>query len=82
MFRRYTSKMGLETTLNGKQMWDLLIVTGGPDMEDLIQFQSGIQTKIPALVPTKWEAGIEMARAAINQHTNQTTARNHLFTAH
>ena len=77
-------------------MWDLLIITGGNDMEDLIQFQSGIETRqqarvqavigppavpeIPQITPSTWEEGMTLARAAINRHTNQTEARHYLWT--
>ena len=35
---------------------------------------------VPAIVPTPWEAGIDMCRAAITRYTNQIMARNKLFT--
>ena len=58
-------------------------------MEDLIQFQIGIETRqanavvanaglgivaANAIVPTTWPAGMALARAAIERHTNQTEA--------
>ena len=79
-------------------MWDLLIITGGNDMEDLIQFQSGIETRqqarvqavigppavpeIPQITPSTWEEGMTLARAAINRHTNQTEDRDATIKLH
>ena len=95
MFRRWTSVAGVDN-FTPKQMWDLLIITGGPEMEDLIQFQSGIETRqqagvqaqvgppaipaVPQIVPTTWDDGMALARAAIERHTNQTEARHFLWT--
>ena len=95
LFRRWTSVAGVDN-FTDKQMWDLLIITGGPDMEDLIQFQSGIETRqrdrvagvvgppavpeIPRITPSTWDEGMALARAAINRHTNQTEARHFLWT--
>ena len=97
MFRRWTSVAGLDG-FNDKQMWDLLIITGGNDMEDLIQFQSGIETRqqarvqavigppavpeIPQITPSTWEEGMTLARAAINRHTNQTEDRDATIKLH
>ena len=65
-------------------------------MEDLIQYQSGIETRqrdrvagvvgppavpeIPRITPSTWDAGMALARAAIERHTNQTEARHFLWT--
>ena len=35
---------------------------------------------VPAIVPTSWEDGINMCRAAITRYMNQIMARNKLFT--
>ena len=96
-FNRWTSVAGLDN-FTDKQMWDLLIITGGNDMEDLIQFQSGIETRqqarvqavigppavpeIPQITPSTWEEGMTLARAAINRHTNQTEDRDATIKLH
>ena len=72
--------------------WDLLIATGGNDLEDLILHQAKIETRqitailaaqdvaaVAAVNPTPWEDGLELCRNAISRYTNQIVARNNLF---
>ena len=77
IFERYLNITNLVTLAINKR-WDLLICTGGDDMEDLICHQTTIKVReIPAVVvdgcavpPVACEAGILLCQAAITKHTN------------
>ena len=92
-FSRWMSVCSMD--LNDKQKWDLLLATGGDDMEDLVIHQAGVETRsmarvaaavgpprveaVAAVVPTPWLEGIALIKTAILRYSNQVMARNKLY---
>ena len=76
--------------------WNLFITTGRENIEDLVVHQTAIEIRhkevvvqqqgppavaaADAIVPTPWEAGIELCKAAIREFCSKIVTRKVLFT--